>query len=173
METDMARIRFNISAALTRWRAREAMSPQRFRMMDLQALHERPRGPGWFDSSWDLDHGLEVEIAVPGDPPFQAWIEAQARAFAQLAAQAAARQAAQPAAQPAARSAVELHVATPVEGSLEFESVDWRAWAPPEGATDASARMQAAGLDMPELNFEWVGLDGACAPAPARELALV
>ncbi|KNZ30714.1 MAG: hypothetical protein AD742_21150 [Methylibium sp. NZG] len=153
----MARIRFNITAALTRWRLREAASPQRFRMMDLQALHERPRGPGWFDSSWDLDHGLVVEVAVPGDPPFLAWIEAQARAIAQSTAQPA----------PPSRGG------TPVEGMLEFEPVDWRAWAPPQESIDASAKARPAGLDMPELELELVGLELDCAPVTELELALV
>ena len=74
-------IRFNVSAALSRWRHRGRAGSRRFQMMDLQALRDLPLGPGWFDSSWDLGQGLAVEVAVPGDPSFQAWIDAQARAL--------------------------------------------------------------------------------------------
>ncbi len=34
------------------------------------------RGPGWFDSSWDLQRGLEVREGLPGDPQLNEWIEA-------------------------------------------------------------------------------------------------
>ena len=138
----MARIRFNISAALRRWRDRHQPSELRFRMMDLARLDDAPRGPGWFDSSWDLDHGLEVEVALPGDPPFQAWIEAQARAVA-----TATLAAAQP-------------VST--EHMLEFEPLDWKAWAPLGAAVDP---LPAPELFMPELSL--------VSEKPELELALV
>lgn len=32
----------------------------RFVLMHLEQLDPLPRGPGWFDSSWELEHGLEV-----------------------------------------------------------------------------------------------------------------
>ena len=34
------------------------------------------RGPGWFDSSWDLQSGLEVHEGLPGDAQLHEWIEA-------------------------------------------------------------------------------------------------
>lgn len=145
----MTRIRLNISAALARWRAREPVSPRRFRMMDLQALHEMTLGPGWFDSSWDLDHGLEVELALPGDPSFQAWLEAQARVLEPAVANAA---------QP-----------LPAEQMLEFEPVDWKAWAPPDGVVDPLPRCLPAGLEMPEFALELALRE----PEPELELALV
>lgn len=143
----MARIRFDIGAAIARWRTRRPASSRPFRMMDLASLDDRPRGPGWFDSSWDLDQGLEVAVALPGDPPFLAWIEAQARAM-----------------QPApALSLAGAQDNAHVDGALEFETVDWRAWSQPEGeAEQAPAALPVApaltGLafqfDLPELELE-------------------
>ena len=47
----------------------------------LDALEEdRVRGPGWFDSSWDLSRGLEVREGLPGDARLNEWIEACLRA---------------------------------------------------------------------------------------------
>lgn len=37
---------------------------------------ELPQGPGWFDSSWELTHGLEVREGLPGDAQLQAWLDA-------------------------------------------------------------------------------------------------
>ena len=37
---------------------------------------QAPRGPGWFDSSWDLQCGLEVREGLPGDAQLHEWIEA-------------------------------------------------------------------------------------------------
>ena len=43
----------------------------------LDTLEEdRVRGPGWFDSSWDLQSGLEVHEGLPGDAQLHEWIEA-------------------------------------------------------------------------------------------------
>jgi hypothetical protein len=33
------------------------------------------RGPGWFDSSWDLRQGLEVHEGLPADARLNEWIE--------------------------------------------------------------------------------------------------
>lgn len=145
----MTRIRFNISAALARWRVRESVSPRRFRMMDLQALHEKTLGPGWFDSSWDLDHGLAVEVAGPGDPAFQAWLEAQARVLTPVAAPAAA--------------------ALPADQMVAFEPVDWKTWAPPDVVVDPLPKCLPAGLEVPELALE----PATRATEPVLELALV
>ncbi|MEO7336820.1 MAG: hypothetical protein ABIV63_09585 [Caldimonas sp.] len=37
-------------------------------------------GPGWFDSSWDLQHGLEVSERMPEDASLNEWIEGCLRA---------------------------------------------------------------------------------------------
>ena len=146
----MTRIRFNISTALARWRAREPVAPGRFRMMDLQPLHEMTLGPGWFDSSWDLDQGLAVEVAVPGEPPFQAWIEAQARLLEPVLATPA---------QP-----------VPAEQMLEFEPADWRAWASANLVMRSAPKCLPDGLKASELALEQA-LE--LAPEQALELAVV
>ena len=38
------------------------------------------RGPGWFESSWDLQRGLEVLEGLPADAKWHEWIEAYLRA---------------------------------------------------------------------------------------------
>jgi hypothetical protein len=34
------------------------------------------RGPGWFESSWELRSGLEVQEGLPGDLGAHEWLEA-------------------------------------------------------------------------------------------------
>ena len=42
----------------------------------LEPLEEdRVRGPGWFDSSWDLRCGLEVREGLPADARLNEWLE--------------------------------------------------------------------------------------------------
>ncbi|HKX41312.1 MAG TPA: hypothetical protein VJO99_09155 [Burkholderiaceae bacterium] len=36
---------------------------------------DAPRGPGWFDSSWELGHGLEVREGLPADATVLEWLE--------------------------------------------------------------------------------------------------
>ena len=141
----MARIHFKISAALARWRHREAAPSRRFTMMELGGADDRPRGPGWFDSSWDLDHGLAIEVALPGDPAFAAWLEAHARPLTPAAS--AARYAASP------------------DNTLEFEAVDWQAW-----ATPSDSPLARPGDRTPRPALEELTLD--MTPAE-QELALV
>jgi hypothetical protein len=40
------------------------------------AVHHGHVGPGWFDSSWELRSGLQVEEGLPADLPLVGWIEA-------------------------------------------------------------------------------------------------
>ena len=44
-----------------------------------------PRGPGWFDSSWDLGHGLDVREGLPGDAGLYEWLEVCLREDARAA----------------------------------------------------------------------------------------
>jgi hypothetical protein len=37
------------------------------------------RGPGWFDSSWELHSGCEVREGLPADSTLREWIEAWLR----------------------------------------------------------------------------------------------
>jgi hypothetical protein len=34
------------------------------------------RGPGWFDSSWELHRGCEVREGLPADSTLREWLEA-------------------------------------------------------------------------------------------------
>ena len=34
-----------------------------------------PRGPGWFDSSWELVRGLDVREGLPGDAGLYEWLD--------------------------------------------------------------------------------------------------
>jgi len=74
----MARFGYRISAAIRRWCKRRERRQTAFSMMALRGDDDAPRGPGWFDSSWDLDRGLEIRWVRPGDPGFAQWIEAMA-----------------------------------------------------------------------------------------------
>ncbi len=49
-----------------------ARCPQR---TDSDSDSEGPGGPGWFDSSWDLQQGLEVSERLPEDAMLNQWIE--------------------------------------------------------------------------------------------------
>ena len=40
------------------------------------AAAELLRGPGWFDSSWDLRTGLEVREGLPEDVRLEEWLDA-------------------------------------------------------------------------------------------------
>ena len=52
----------------------------------LRALHlddepdAVPKGPGWFDSSWELVRGLEVREGLPGDAGLYEWLDVCLRA---------------------------------------------------------------------------------------------
>ena len=41
---------------------------------------DAPGGPGWFDSSWELGHGLEVHEGLPSDATLFEWLEAHLHA---------------------------------------------------------------------------------------------
>jgi len=43
---------------------------------DLASGGETLRGPGWFESSWELRSGLEVREGLPGDLGANEWLEA-------------------------------------------------------------------------------------------------
>ena len=74
----MARFTHSLAQTFLRSRARHAsavisMLPAAEVVLDDPA--ERLGGPGWFDSSWDLQRGLEVREGLPGDPQLNEWIE--------------------------------------------------------------------------------------------------
>jgi hypothetical protein len=76
----MNRLKFRMVRTWIRWRGRRCRpSIGRFCTMRLRGEDDRALGPGWFDSSWDLGSGLEVDLAGPGDLGFRVWIEARVR----------------------------------------------------------------------------------------------
>ncbi len=89
----MARFHFNLRG-FSRADVIAAVVSQR----TLRALHldetgdaqEIVQGPGWFDSSWELVHGLEVREGAPGDARLDEWLDACARAAPFVASTASA-----------------------------------------------------------------------------------
>ena len=51
-------------------------SPEPNEVPSDEPVRFRPKGPGWFDSSWELRSGLQVKEGLPADLPLQGWIEA-------------------------------------------------------------------------------------------------
>ncbi len=75
---------------MQRLRRRSAAQQRRFLMMNLADLDPLPLGPGWFDSSWELENGLEVcEAQTPGIE-FRPWIESTQRELNWAAVRSAA-----------------------------------------------------------------------------------
>ena len=37
-------------------------------------LADESRGPGWFDSSWELENGLDVREGLPAGPGLEEWL---------------------------------------------------------------------------------------------------
>ena len=133
----------------------------RFVLMHLERLDPLPLGPGWFDSSWELECGLEVRENVELDAESKACLEDAmiASALARLrhaAARAAkARKATEkapgadaPAAPGAATPCAEskLYAALRGDNLIEFESADLSAFRLPA--------LRAAGRTaLPELEL--------------------
>jgi len=76
----MARFHFDLRTILGSRAAHHAVARRA-----LAALHladeadaaepaELTKGPGWFDSSWELVHGLEVREGLPANPSVNEWL---------------------------------------------------------------------------------------------------
>ncbi len=70
----MTRMHLTLQLLLQRLH-RAGRAQPRFVMMNLDELDPMPLGPGWFDSSWELEHGLEVCEDSAADIAFQPWRE--------------------------------------------------------------------------------------------------
>jgi hypothetical protein len=72
---EMAHFHFNLRSLIASPAARDAA--WRRSLDELPAVDEAEfvKGPGWFDSSWDLVHGLEVREGLPGDAQLHEWLE--------------------------------------------------------------------------------------------------
>ena len=71
----MARFTFKMPVQWLRWAKRSNVSERSFRTMHLDADPEILLGPGWFDSSWDLEQGLLVREGPPGDAKMLEWLD--------------------------------------------------------------------------------------------------
>ena len=74
----MKRFDLNLRVLLLRF-VHGKVSQGRFVMMNLDELDPLPLGPGWFDSSWELESGLEVSEAAVQDPQFEGWFVASSQ----------------------------------------------------------------------------------------------
>ncbi len=77
----MVRFQFSLGSLVGQLVGKAALSQRALRAARLEdaraahEAHEAPQGPGWFESSWDLIHGLEVHEGLPGDARLHEWIE--------------------------------------------------------------------------------------------------
>jgi hypothetical protein len=74
----MNRIPFVLVQLLQRLCGRSA-AQRRFLMMNLAELDPLPLGPGWFDSSWELETGLEVSETAATDAQLAPWFDTALR----------------------------------------------------------------------------------------------
>jgi hypothetical protein len=74
----MNRTPFALVRLLQRLRGSGA-AQRRFLMMNLAELDPLPLGPGWFDSSWELETGLEVSETAEVDAQLAPWFDATLR----------------------------------------------------------------------------------------------
>jgi hypothetical protein len=65
----------DLSAGLALATAPTGRSPHEAGREDCDPATER-HGPGWFESSWDLQRGLDVREGLPSDCRWQEWVEA-------------------------------------------------------------------------------------------------
>ena len=129
----------------------------RFLMMNLAELDPMPLGPGWFDSSWELERGLDVNEDVKLDAASQARLEdamiqsalARLRSSAARAARSAAlasKNGATPVAPAPSAVAIEA-VVRRSDNLIEFDAQEAGAWKLPP------RRSLMAKVDLPELEL--------------------
>ena len=71
----MARFQFDLRIMPTRGNLRAMVAQRTLRALNLGEIEpDEPRGPGWFDSSWDLLCGLEVREGLSSDTPLNDWL---------------------------------------------------------------------------------------------------
>jgi hypothetical protein len=75
----MTRIHPLLKLLLQRLRYPGRAAHRRFLMMNLAELDPLPLGPGWFDSSWELENGLEICESTELGVEFQAWPQRASR----------------------------------------------------------------------------------------------
>ena len=88
----MARFQFISRSFLTSRRTACTIVQRALREQPPQAAFEPAQGPGWFDSSFELSHGLDVRDA--GEGGYDDWLAARAVAERRAAAKRTPRRAA-------------------------------------------------------------------------------
>jgi hypothetical protein len=81
----MARFQFSLSSFAGRPPSAALISHRTLRALrldDAREPQEAPQGPGWFESSWELIHGLDVREGLPGDARLHEWLDVCLRAQA-------------------------------------------------------------------------------------------
>ena len=87
----MAHFHFNLRSLTTSPAARDAAWRRSLDELPGDEVIEIVKGPGWFDSSWELSRGLEVHEGTPGDGRYDDWLVARAQVERRAAASRAAR----------------------------------------------------------------------------------
>lgn len=67
---------FEAAIARHALRALKTLETLRGGARDDAAIASEPRGPGWFDSSWELVNGLDVCEGLPADAGLDEWLAA-------------------------------------------------------------------------------------------------
>ena len=76
----MARFNFSLGGYVVQVRKQAALLPRTELILDVLAEEclmpedTLTKGPGWFDSSWELVRGLEVREGLPGDARLNEWL---------------------------------------------------------------------------------------------------
>ena len=80
----MARFQFTLRSLVDHATPYAVVSQRTLRAVHLDAARAdpepAPQGPGWFESSWELIHGLDVREGLPGDARLNEWLAAYVRA---------------------------------------------------------------------------------------------
>jgi hypothetical protein len=71
----MARFHFDLRGLAVTRRAGPAVGYRAISSPDLVDESELVKGPGWFDSSWELGNGLVVREGPPSDAGLNEWLE--------------------------------------------------------------------------------------------------
>jgi hypothetical protein len=101
----MARFQFNLNPFLAPRNAHRSLAEPALRELPLGEVAPSPQGPGWFDSSYELSCGLEVDEGEPGDDRYDDWLAARAIVERRLVAQRAATRTTRASAAPRATQA--------------------------------------------------------------------
>ena len=75
----MARFQFSLRSLIAGSSVHPVVSQRSLRALNLQDAADAPKGPGWFDSSWELEHGLRVSEGLPGDAGLYEWLDVALR----------------------------------------------------------------------------------------------